>query len=121
MFSDPITITVDAVAKNLIRINQDGYSSEYLLKETSGQYKVKIRNSSYVDKSRGGKRVDRHNIELIHEIYPVSPAIYSTIRKDYHVFEMDVGDDSAVMAKTVAALSAFVTEANATKMINFES
>lgn len=121
MFSDPITVTINAVAKNLIRISQDGYSSEYLLKETTGQYRLRIRNSSYVDKTRGGKKVDRHNVELIHEIYPVSPAIYSTIRKDYHVFEMDVGDDTSLMAKTVAALSAFVTEANATKMINFES
>nr|UJQ85707.1 MAG: hypothetical protein 2 [Leviviridae sp.] len=121
MFSDPITITINAVAKNLIRINQDGYSSEYRLKEATGEYRVKIRNSSYLDKSRGGRKVDRHNVELIHEVYPVAPAIYSTIRKDYHVFEMDVGDDAATMAKVVAGLSAFVTEANAAKMINFES
>lgn len=121
MFSDPLTITINAVAKNLIRINQDAYSSEYRLKEATGEYRVKIRNTSYKDKARGGKSVDRHNVELIHELYPVAPAIYPTIRKDYHVFEMDVGDDMAIMAKVVAGLSAFVTEANATKMINFES
>jgi hypothetical protein len=121
MFADPTVITINAVAKNLIRINQDGYSSEYLLKEATGEYRARIRNSSYNDKTRGGKQVDRHNIELIYMIYPVAPAIYPTIRKDYHVFEMDVGDDAALMAKLVAGLSAFVSEANATKMINFES
>jgi hypothetical protein len=34
---------------------------------------------------------------------------------------MDVGDDSALEAKLVAGLSAFMTEANATKLLNFES
>lgn len=121
MFSDPLTITVNAVAKNMIRINQDGYSSEYLLRETAGEYRARIRNSSYTDKTRGGVKVERHNIEFVYTIYPVSPATFPTIRKVYHVFEQDTGDDSALMAKTVAALSAFVTEANATKMLNFES
>lgn len=121
MFADPITITINSIAKNLIRINQDGYSSEYLLKEATGEYRVRIRNSSRADKARGGQLVDRHNVELTHTIYPVAPKVYPTIRKDYCVFEMDVGDDAALMAKTVAGVSAFITEANATKMINFES
>lgn len=121
MFADPTVITINAVAKNLIRINQDGYSSEYLLKEATGEYRLKIRHTSYLDKARGSRKVERHNVELVYTIYPVSPAVFPTIRKDYHVFEMDVGDDSALMAKLVAGLSAFVTEANATKMINYES
>jgi hypothetical protein len=121
MFADPSVITINAVAKNLIRINQDGYSSEYLLKEATGEYRLRIRNSSYTDKSRGGKKVDRHNVELTYTIYAVAPAVYPTVRKDYHVFEMDVGDDAALMGKLVAGLSAFVTEANAAKMLNFES
>lgn len=121
MFADPLVVTINAVAKNLIRINQDGYSSEYLLMEATGEYRVKIRNSSYTDKNRGGLKVDRHNIEIVYTIYAVSPAVFPTVRKDYHVFEKDVGDDAALTAKLVAGLSAFVTEANATKMINFES
>jgi len=121
MFTDPLTITINAVAKPLIRINQDGYSSEYLLKEADGEYRLRIRNSSYVDKTRGAKKVDRHNVELTHTVYPIAPATFPTIRKDYHVFEMDVGDTVATLAKFVAGLSAFVTEANATKMLNFES
>nr|UJQ84967.1 MAG: hypothetical protein 2 [Leviviridae sp.] len=121
MFADPTVITINAVAKNLIRINQDGYSSEYLLKEATGEYRLRIRHTSRADKTRAGQIVERHNVELIHTIYPVAPKIYSTVRKDYRVFEFDVGDDAALMAKTVAGLSAFITEANATKMINYES
>jgi hypothetical protein len=121
MFADPLNITVNAVVKPLIRINQDGYSSEYLLKEADGEFALRIRNSSFLDKTRGGKKVDRHNVELIHTLYPVAPAIYPIIRKSYIVFQFDNGDLLATMAKEIAALSAFVTEANATKMLNFES
>jgi hypothetical protein len=121
MFPDPTVVTINAVAKNLIRINQDGYSSEYLLKETTGEYSLKLRNSSYNDTSRGGIKVERHNVELIYTIYPVAPAIYPTRRKEYLVFEKDQGDDAALMAKLVAGVSAFMTEANAIKLLNFES
>lgn len=121
MFADPTTITVNAVAKNLIRINQDGYSSEFLLKEADGEFSLKIRNSSFIDKTRGGKKVDRHNVELTHTLYAVSPAIYPIIRKTYIVFQFDNGDALATMAKEIAAFSVFVNEANATKMLNFES
>jgi hypothetical protein len=121
MFSDPLAITINAVAKNLIRINQDGYSSEYLLKEADGEFRLRIRNSTYTDKTRQGLKVERHNVELVHTVYPVAPATQPTIRKVYTVFEKDMADVVATNAKTVAGLSAFLTEANATKMINFES
>jgi hypothetical protein len=121
MFSDPLTITINAVAKDLIRINQDGYSSEYLLKEATGEFRLRLRNTSYTDKARAGRKVERHNAELVHTVYAVAPATLPTIRKVYNVFEFDVGDDAAVSAKTVAGFSDFLTEANATKLLNFES
>lgn len=51
MFADPQTLTVNAVAKALVRINQDQYSSEYLLRSSTDEFRLKIRNSSYLDKS----------------------------------------------------------------------
>lgn len=121
MFADPITITINAVAKNLIKINQDQYSSEYLLRETTGEFRLRLRNTSYTDKTRGGKKVDRHNVELVQTIYAVAPATVNTIRKAYAVFENDQGDTSVDCAKFAAGMFAFMTEANDTKLINFES
>ena len=121
MFTDTLTITINAVAKVLNRINQDGYSSEYFLREADGEFRLRLRNSSYVDKARGGKKVNRHNVELVHSLYPVAPAIYPTIRKDYAVIEDDTGDVIATAAKTAAGTFAFLTEANVTKLLNFES
>lgn len=120
MFSDTITITIDSVAKVLPRINQDGYSSEYFLRETLGEFRLKLRNSTYVDKVRKVS-VDRHNVELVHTVYPVSPAVVSTVRKAYSVLENDRTDATTDVAKFGAGTFAFNTEANLTKLINWES
>jgi hypothetical protein len=52
MFADPSVVTINAVAKNLVRINQDKYSSEYLLRSSTEEFRLNIRNSSYADKKR---------------------------------------------------------------------
>lgn len=122
MFSDTLTVTINSVAKVLTRINQDKYSSEYFLRETAGEYRLRIRNTSYVDKTRPvAVTVDRHNVELIQTIYPVSPAVNSTVRKGYVVVENDRGDTIVDPVKFWAGLVAFNTEANLTKLANFES
>lgn len=121
MFSDTVTITINSVAKVLVRVNQDGYSSEYRLKEATGEYRLRLRNTSYSDKNRGGITVNRHNAELVHTLYPVAPAVHNTVRKTYAVFEEDMGDTLVDNAKMVTGTLAFLTEANVTKLLNWES
>lgn len=122
MFSDTLTVTINAIAKTLNRINQDKYSSEYFLRETAGEYRLRIRNTSYVDKTRPVPiSVDRHNVELTHTIYPVSPAVNSTVRKAYVVCENDRGDTIVDPVEHWTGVMAFLTEANLTKLANFES
>ena len=45
MFSDPLALTINAVAKNLPKINQDGYGSEYLFREALQQTRLRIRHT----------------------------------------------------------------------------
>lgn len=122
-FADPAVLTVNSVAKNLVRINQDSYSSEYRLRSSDDEFRMKVRNTTYTDKARA-IQVDRHNVELVHEVYPVSPATKSTIRKTYFVLENDRGDTLTDPVYAASALCAFLTassSANLTKMTNFES
>lgn len=121
MFPDTITLTIDGQAKALVRINQDGYSSEYYLKEADGDMRMRLRNSSYSDKARGGRKVDRHTAEVVRTIYPVAPATVATVRKTYTVFENDNGDTLVGPAKHVVGSVAFLTEANVTRLLNWES
>jgi len=123
MFADPQTLTVNSVAKNLVRINQDQYSSEYLLRTTTNEFRLKIRNSSYLDKTRK-VMIDRHNVEFTETVYPVAPAVLSTVRKTYIVMENQQGDTLADPTYDAAALFAWLTastNANITKLMNFES
>lgn len=123
MFADPQTITVNAVAKALVRINQDAYSSEYLLRSATDEFRLKIRNSTYYDKSRK-VYVDRHNVDFTHTVFPVAPATLSTIRKSYVVIENQQGDTLTDPTYAAAGLLAWLTassNANITKLLNFES
>lgn len=120
MFADPAVVTVNAVAKNLVRINQDGYSSEYLLKNSLDEFRFTIRNTSYTDKKRGVV-IDRHTVQLTHTVYPVAPATLSTIRKTYVVIENQQGDTIAETGYIARALFDYLTTAKIVQLTNFES
>lgn len=123
MFADPQTLTVNAVAKALAKIGQGNGTSEYLLQSTTDEYRLNIRNTSYTDKKRGVK-ISRHNVEFVHTVFPVAPATLSTIRKAYVVIENQQGDTLADPTYVASALFTWLTastNANITKLINFES
>jgi hypothetical protein len=120
MFPDPTTVTVNAVAKALNKINQDGYSSEYLLRTNLDEFRLTIRNQTRYDKSRAVS-VDRHTVQLTHTVFPVAPSTLSTIRKVYTVIENQQGDTLVDSQYVASALYAYLTSANITKVLNFES
>jgi len=66
-FGATATITVNAVAKVLNRINQDNYGSEYYLRTSTEVYRMKIRHSKESPRSDGSV-FDRHNVEITHTI-----------------------------------------------------
>lgn len=118
-FADTITITINSVAKTLVRINQDGYSSEYFLRGTLDEFRLKIRNSSYVNKT-SGKTVDRHNVEFTQLVYATTtvPAIN---RKAYAVLENERADGVTEPLNFDLGYVAFFSSANITKLLNYES
>lgn len=122
-FADPAVVTINAVAKNLVRINQDKYSSEYLLRTATNEYRLNIRNTSYLDKSRG-VTIDRHNVELVETVFPVAPSTTSIRRKCYVVIENQQGDTLTDPVNVSLGILTFLTAssgANVTKMMNLES
>lgn len=118
MFADPQTITVNSVAKAMNRINQDAYGSEYLLREATQEWRLKIRNTSYTPK--GGVLTDRHNFEFTQTIYATSTAA-QIIRKIYTVMEHSRSDTVTDPLNTFLGFVAFQTSTNITKALNYES
>lgn len=122
MFADPTVVTINTVAKSLVRINQDKYSSEYLLRTAIDEYRLHIRNSSYMRKTPGGSVLtDRHNVELVHTVFPIAPATLAVTRKTYVIVENQQGDTLVDPMKVAAGLFVFLSEANITKLMNSES
>ncbi|DAD52049.1 coat protein [ssRNA phage Esthiorhiza.2_45] len=122
-FADPATVTINGVAKAMVRVRTNDYSSEYVLRSTLDEHRLNVRNTTYLDKKRG-VTIDRHNIELVQTVFPVAPATLSTIRKAYAVIENQRGDTLTDPLNVAAGLFAFLTaasSANITKMLNMES
>jgi hypothetical protein len=68
--------------------------------------------------------IDRHNVEFTETVFPVAPATLSTVRKTYIVLENQQGDTLADPTYDAAALFVWLTastNANITKLMNFES
>jgi hypothetical protein len=120
MFADPVTVTINAVAKSLVKINQDKYGSEYLLRETTGEIRLKIRNSTYTSSDANKALIDRHNLELTQVIYATS-TVPSITRKIYTVFENYRSDTVVDPVNFGLGLVGFMTNGNLTKLVNYES
>lgn len=123
-FADPAALTVNSVAKNLIKLdNGQALSSEFVLRTDLEEFRLKIRNTTSFKKTRG-VQVDRHNVELTHTVFPVSPATLSKIRLAYIVIENQVGDTLTDPTYLASALFGWMTassNANITKLMNNES
>lgn len=94
------------------KINQDGYGSEYMYRDATGQIRVKIRHS--VRKANGVMpAADRHNVEWVRTIFGVDGEP-DQIRKIYFVIEQepsdtDVKDIDCICDLAIASSGAFVT------------
>ena len=83
-FAATQAVTFAAGSKTLVKINQDGYSSEYYLRESLAEYRMKIRHTKSV---QGGLPVDRHNVEITQVTFAVAGTSPEYTQKAYFVFE----------------------------------
>jgi len=120
MLGDTISITVNAVAKTLSKINQDGYSAEYLLRESTGEYRLKVRHQK--DRpDKLGRVYDRHTADFTYTIFPDSQGLGGKTRRTYIVIVNKDDDDAASVVHIQQGLQAYLNTANATKVVGWES
>jgi len=102
------------------KINQDGYSSEYLYKGTTSEYTVRVRHTK-TKATTSRPAMDRHNVEVVQTIYAVPDVSDQYERKFYVVIE-NLPSDSDV--KNVDALADWLiatANANVTKLLGWQS
>jgi len=121
-FADPAVVTINSVAKNLVRINQDGYGSTYRLRSATDDFTMIVKNSSYANK-KSGATVDRHSVDLTQTIFATSTTP-TVVRHAYVIVENQQGDtlaDPVLFAKGLLDFLAASSAANVTKLLNSES
>jgi len=107
MLGSSLTITLDGsggTAKVLPLVNQDNYTSEYYLDESTVWWKAKVRHSSDSVKA-GSQKFDRHTVTFQRYLKPTTSAplgrlteVIFTIRNDPDEVASDIIDVSEAMS-----------------------
>lgn len=78
MFGDTVTVTYSGESVILKKINQDGYSSEYLSRSATNELRMKIRHSKESLKPGQSSPIERHNVLLSNTVFSTDPMAAST-------------------------------------------
>lgn len=105
----------------LNKINQDGYTSEYLYRSATEEYRAKIRHSKV---NRGTKLApswyDRHNVEVTQTVYAAG-AVPEYYRKGYFVMEQLPGDTNVILMDAICDWGIATTNENLTDLLEWQS
>jgi hypothetical protein len=114
-FAKPLVLDYGGAAtKSLNAITQDGYGTEYFLKEATQEFRVKIRNTNEGVQSDGTRFV-RHNVDFTRIVY-ATPSTLRVEQQVYLVFRHKDSDDAADAAKLGEALSKLMVLARYTDL-----
>lgn len=124
MLGTSLTLTLDGsggTAKVLPLINQDGYSSEYYLDDTTVTYRAKVKHSRETVKS-GAQAVDRHSVTFTRYLKPVgdTPGSQSEVQ---FIIRSDPNGTASDIIDVSEAMSFYMVKAGgiATKLLGWES
>lgn len=106
--ANPLVIAYDAGNISLNRINQDAYGSEYYFRDSTQDFRVKIRHST---EKVGADNVvmERHNVELTHTVFSTTAGVPDVTEQIYFVLRNPKSRAAATVAKLGDMLTAFAT------------
>jgi hypothetical protein len=123
MLGDTVTLNLGTIADpdeiTLKKINQDGYSAEYRLKDSEREHVLLIRHSKEKNKLKG-KSVDRHNVTYTQNVFPTELAPLGETIQAYTVFRVNPDSADADVSPVATAVTQFASE-NAEAILGWES
>lgn len=119
MLADPLVITIAGSGKSLNKINQDSFGSEYLLRNSTTEYRAKVRHST-TKADATGQVYDRHNFEL-NVLTFASGATPESHQKFYFVIETLPSNTNVDMPDAVADLMIASSDAFLTALMSWQS
>jgi len=113
---DPISITYNTVAKNLVKINQDSYGSEYYLDDGDQKYTLSVKHTIPSKGASGESHLVRLDVEHYSSGVLVRTSSAWSVIKTF-----DGTQDTNASQYTTEALVDFLTDANVAKVVGRES
>jgi len=123
MLGSTFVLALTSGSKTLPLVNQDGYSSEYYLRESLVSYRVQVRHSNF---TKAGLTYDRHNVTATRTTFATAtaPEIENTVSYTHSVTPGDtfveVGNALVGWVETSVSVTA-ATNANLIKLLGWES
>jgi len=90
-----IALTYDGTAITLGKMNQDGYSSEYMFRDTTKEIRMKIRHSKESMKPGQAYQIERHNCLLSVTVY-ATPTVAEQFSEVSFTLRAAPGNSTAV-------------------------
>jgi hypothetical protein len=117
MIGDPITLTYNAGSITMNRINQDNHGSEYYAQSGNDKFTLSVKHTI----PARGKAGESHLARLDVEHYDANGVLLRTASA-WTVIRTDNGIQNVTNSENATkALTAFLTAANITKLVNRES
>lgn len=101
-------------------VNQDAYSSEYLFRDGTSQYRVRIRHTKTSATTARPQSYDRHNFEAVQTIFAAGD-VAEYERKFYFVLEHLPSDTSVALADAVCDKAILTANALLVSLLGWES
>lgn len=115
-FAKPLVISYAAGTKTLELITQDNFGAEYYLRESTQEFRVKIRHSKEQATATG--RMDRHNVEFTRVVFGTGGAPDLT-QQAYLIFRNDYRDSATDAAEIGASLTTLMVEARFVDLVGW--
>lgn len=120
MLGNTLTLPLAGGDKVLVKISEQNYSSEYLLRNTLDEYRARIRHTKVGPTTQRPYEADRHNFEVVHTTFQAGD-VPQYERKFYFVIETKPGDTATVLADGVADLMIATSNAFLVSLNGWES
>lgn len=118
MITDPSSFPLSSGAISLTRINQDGYTSEWRYQTSLVRYTFRVRHSK-VPAKKAEPAKDRHNVEIVRTTFAAG-TVAEYNEKTYFVVEMLTSSTSVELPNALCTWLTATTNAQLTKLINWE-
>lgn len=119
MLGNTLVLPVAGGSITMTKINQDGYSSEYLFKDATSRWTAKIRHTK-TSATATRPSYDRHNFEVVQVVFAAG-AVAEFERKFYFVIEQLPSDTTFAIPDATADLVIASANAFVVSLLGWES